>query len=406
LPGVLVTLSSPALQGVRTATTDENGVYLIRGLPAGEYTAKFELSGFTAADQHATVNVGSPTQVNATLGVGGQTEVVNVVANPVEAVVTSTAATANFKYDEIQSLPSGRNPQAIATLAPGLTTNTPNAGQLTISGAFAYDNVFLMDGVDVNDNLFGTANTLYIEDAIEETQVLTSGISAEYGRFSGGVINVVTKSGGNQFSGTFRANLANDKWQDQSPYEVANNINKLDKLNPVYEGTFGGPILRDKLWFFSAGRYLSTENQTTLAGTGLPFVNTNEEKRGQIKGTLTVANNHTVQGTYTTVRRDAVRTGLGITGDPRASESPSFPNDGYILNYRGVLSERMLADVRFSQKKFGFRNSGGTCHRALPDHRFIRHGCILASRLITLEHQTSGHRISWVIYGRMRAGFR
>ena len=370
LPGVVVTASSPALQGVRSATTDENGVYMLRGLPGGAYTVKFELSGFTTAEEKATVSVGAPTQVNATLGVGGQTETVNVLANPVEAAVTSTATTANFKYDEIQALPSGRTPQQIATLAPGLTTNTPNAGQITISGAFAYDNVFLVDGVDVNDNLFGTANNLFIEDAIEETQVLTSGISAEYGRFSGGVINVVTKSGGDEFSGTFRANLANDKWQDRSPYEEANNINKLDKINPTYEGTFGGPIVRTKLWFFAAGRYLSTENQTTLAGTGLPFVNTNEEKRAQFKGTYTVANNHTFQGTYTTVRRDAVRTGLGITGDPRAAESPSFPNDGYIVNYRGVLSDKMLADVRYSRKKFGFRDSGGTGQN-LSDSPFI-----------------------------------
>ena len=370
LPGVVVTASSPSLQGVRTATTDENGVYLLRGLPSGEYTVKFELSGFSAIEERATVNVGAPTQVNATMGVGGQTETVNVTANPVEAAITSTATTANYKYDEVQILPSGRNPQAIAQLAPGLTTNTPNAGQVTISGAFAYDNVFLVDGVDVNDNLFGTANNLFIEDAIEETQVLSSGISAEYGRFSGGVINVVTKSGGDQFSGTYRLNLANDKWQERSPFEVSRNIQKADKINPIHEGTFGGPILRGKLWFFAAGRYLSTENQTTLAGTGQPFLSSNEEKRGQFKGTYTVANNHTFQGTYTTVRRDAVRTGLGITGDARASESPSFPNDGYMFNYRGVLSDKLFADVRYSRKEFGFRNSGGTGQN-LSDSPFI-----------------------------------
>ncbi len=293
LPGVVVTASSPSLQGVRTTTTDENGIYLLRGLPAGQYTVKFELSGFSTLEEQATVNVGSPTAVNATLGIGGQTETVTVTANPVEAAITSTATTANFKYDEVQALPSGRNPQAIAQLAPGLTTNTPNAGQITISGAFAYDNVFLVDGVDVNDNLFGTSNNLFIEDAIEETQVLTSGISAEFGRFSGGVVNVVTKSGGDQFSGSYRLNLSNDKWQERSPFEVSRGIQKADKINPIHEGTFGGPILRGKLWFFGAGRYLSTENQTTLAGTGQPFLSTNEEKRGQFKATYTLANNHT-----------------------------------------------------------------------------------------------------------------
>lgn len=370
LPGVVVSVTSPALQGTRTATTDENGVYLVRGLPSGVYTVTFELSGFARVEETATVNVGAPTQVNASLGVAGQTETVTVTANPVEAAVTSTATTANFKYEEIQALPAGRSPQAIATLAPGLTTNTPNAGQLTISGAFAYDNVFLVDGVDVNDNLFGTSNNLFIEDAIEETQVLTSGISAEYGRFSGGVINVVTKSGGDQFSGTFRANLANDNWQVQSPFEKERNITKLDKINPIYEGTFGGPILRSKLWFFTAGRFLSTENQTTLAGTGLPLVGTSDEKRGQVKATYTLANNHTFQGTYTRVAREVVRAGLGISGDPRTVESPSFPNDGYIANYRGVLSDKLFADVRASRKSFGFRNSGGT-GQALSDSPFI-----------------------------------
>ena len=370
LPGVVVTASSPALQGVRTATTDENGVYLLRALPAGTYAVKFELQGFGTVEQKATLNVGAPTEVNATLGVGTQTETVNVSANPVEAAVTSTATTANYKYEEIQALPSGRSPQAIASLAPGLTTNTPNAGQVTISGAFAYDNVFLVDGVDDNDNLFGTSNNLFIEDAIEETQVLTSGISAEFGRFSGGVINVVTKSGGDQFSGTYRLNLANDKWQERTPFEVSRSIQKADKINPVHEGTFGGPILKGKLWFFAAGRYLSTENQVTLTGTGLPLLTTNEEKRGQVKGTYTLANNHTFQGTWTTVRRDAVRTGLSFTGDPRAIESPSFPNDGYIVNYRGVLTDKVLADLRFSRKEFGFRNSGGT-GQSLSDSPFI-----------------------------------
>ena len=101
LPGVIVTASSPALQGVRTATTDENGVYLLRGLPSGDYTVKFELQGFSTSEQKTTVNVGTPSQVNATLGVGGQTETISVTANPVEAAITSTATTANYKYDEI-----------------------------------------------------------------------------------------------------------------------------------------------------------------------------------------------------------------------------------------------------------------------------------------------------------------
>ena len=141
---------------------------------------------------------------------------------------------------------------------PGLTTNTPSPNQITISGGFAYDNVFLVDGVDVNDNLFGTAHGLFVEDAILETQVVTAGASAEYGRFGGGVVNVITRSGGNTFSGSFRTNFSRPSWTDETPFQHSNNQRNGSSTNPLakfYEGTIGGPIIRDRLWFFDANRY-------------------------------------------------------------------------------------------------------------------------------------------------------
>ena len=125
---------------------------------------------------------------------------------------------------------------------------------MTISGGFAYDNVFLIDGVDVNDNLFGTSNNVFIEDAIDETQVLTSGISAEFGRFSGGVINMITKRGGNTFSGSVRLNFSNPSWSNESPLEKSRDQTHPDTLSKFLEGTLGGPIFRDRVWFFCAGR--------------------------------------------------------------------------------------------------------------------------------------------------------
>src|SRR5690606_34972115 len=109
------------------------------------------------------------------------------------------------QQEEVEALATSRTLSGIAALAPGVTDNAPNAssGQVVISGAFAFDNMFMVNGVDVNDNVFGNPQSLFIEDAIAETQVLTSGITAEYGRFSGGVINAVTKSGGNVFSGSY-----------------------------------------------------------------------------------------------------------------------------------------------------------------------------------------------------------
>ena len=158
---------------------------------------------------------------------------------------------------------------------------------MTIGGAFAYDNVFLMDGVDINDNVLGQPNNLFIEDAIQEQQVLTSGISAEYGRFSGGVVNVITKSGGNLFSGAFRSNFTNPAWSVETPLEKSAGTTRASKLSPTYEVTAGGPLVRDRVWFFGGTRLERTTTQGTFAQTRIPYTSHNDNTRyeGKVTGT-------------------------------------------------------------------------------------------------------------------------
>ena len=359
LPGVTITATSPALQGERSTVTDGNGVYVLRGLPPGTYQVRFELSGMSALSHAARVEVGKDVQVNATLSPAGVAETITVKADTISSAVVSPTGGQNFTNAEISQLPTGRNLAAIAALAPGLTMNTPNTGQVTISGAFAYDNVFLIDGVDVNDNLFGTANNLFVEDAIQETQVLTSGISAEYGRFSGGVINAISKSGGDLFSGSYRLNFTNQSWTTQSPFERENDITRPDKTNQVHEFTFGGPIVKSRLWFFGSGRFLTDENQQTLPVTGFLFDATNDEKRGEIKLTGTTRSQR-FTGSYFNTSLDAVAPTFDFTIDPNISENSSRPNDRWVAGWDGVLSPRMFAELRWSQKRYGFRNAGGT----------------------------------------------
>jgi hypothetical protein len=359
LPGTTITVSSPALQGTRSAVTDANGVYIIRGLPPGEYRVTFELPGFATVERTTIVELGRPAEVSATLAVAGIAEAITVTADP-PSIVTDTTGGANYTYEMIDRLPTPRTLAGIATLAPGLTDNTPNAGQVTIAGSFAYDNVFLIDGVDVNDNLFGTANNLFIEDAIEETQVLTSGISAEYGRFSGGVINAVSKSGGNLFSGTFRTNLSNPAWRTENPLEREQGTVRPNNLSQTYEATLGGPIVRDALWFFAAGRWADTTTSAPLPQTGIQFDTRSENRRLELKGTGTLQQNHTITTSYLRNQTEAVRVPFSFTIDPRASESPTFPNDRFVASYRGVLSPRLFTEVQVSRKHFGFRDTGGT----------------------------------------------
>ena len=359
LPGATVTVQSPSLQGVRTVVTDENGAYVIRALPPGNYQVSFEMTGLSPKTEKALIELGRVTTLNATLALAGVQEAVTVTAEVTTAGLTSPTVGANYDSTEIAALPTGRTPALIAELAPGLTNNTPNAGQVTISGGFAYDNVFMINGVDVNDNLFGTANNVFIEDAIEETSVLTSGISAEYGRFTGGVINMITKSGGNDFSGSFRANFTNDSWTVETPREKDAGIERPDNLNQNYEGTFGGPIVRDRLWFFTAGRWQDQSTTQTLEISNLPFEQTTENRRFEIKGTGTLADNHRLQANYIRNSTNSHRLPFSFTIDPNIPEDPEFPNDLFVASYNGVLTPRLLATFQVSQKQFGFRGSGG-----------------------------------------------
>ena len=300
VPGVVVTVHSPALQGQRTARSGLRGGYEIPGLPPGVYTISFTMNGFTEVAEQAVVPLGGTALANVALEPATVSETVQVVA-VIPSAIASTEISANITADNVDSLPIGRDIFKISELAPGVTGNASSAEQLTINGGFGYDNVFLIDGVDVNDNIFGTAHDLFIEDAIEETQVLTSGISAEYGRFTGGVVNTITKSGGNQFSGSFRTNLYKPNWTALTPFEkAAGQDGRSGELsdNTTYETTLGGPLVLDRLWFFYANRVERVADDQTFGVTGLGYARTTNNDRNQLKLTGTVAPGHVLEGSY------------------------------------------------------------------------------------------------------------
>jgi outer membrane receptor for ferrienterochelin and colicin len=362
VPGVTVTATSPALQGSRTAVTDANGTFTIPALPPGTYEVRYELSGFATVTQTSNVALGLTVDQNVTMRTAAVTETVEVVAETPAPIATPVVGI-NIGKDEIDRLATGRDVFRIATMAPAVNEQSPNAsgGQVVINGAFAFDNVFMINGVDVNDNLFATPQNLFIEDAIQETQVLTSGISAEYGRFSGGVINAITKSGSNTFSGSYRLNLLNPSWTEETPFEVERGTTYPDTLQNTHEATFGGPIIRDRLWFFTAGRYGAVDSTVNLAETGIQLISNDLNKRGEVKLTGTVVQNHTLQGGYLNNPRTRTNnSGLqSFVIDPRSEVDRSNPNMYYFTNYRGVLTN-MLVEAQYSQRKFRFEGDGGT----------------------------------------------
>jgi outer membrane receptor protein involved in Fe transport len=373
LPGVTITVSSDALQGERTATTDVNGVYSLPGLPPGRYLVRFDLDNMSSVERRADVPLGSAVVVDQELALAPVKEVVEV-RGATPAPVTSRGGV-TIRSAAIATLPIGRTPFLVAELAPGLTDNTPNNSQITVSGSFAYDNLFLMNGVDINDNVLGTPNNLFIEDAIQEVQVLTSGISAEYGRFSGGIVNVITRSGGNLFSGAFRTNFTNPAWSVESPFEKSAGTSRASKLSPTYEVTAGGPIVRSRLWYFGGVRAERTTTQSAFAQTRIPFTSTNDNTRYEAKLTGTLAPGHTLQGNFIDNRTSLRQPSLGASIDPQTFTTPSTPNRIFAATWRGVLGPRTFADAQYSQKNWRLENAGGTS-AAIVDSPFLTRGVL------------------------------
>ncbi len=361
-PGALVTISSPALQGTRSATTQANGSYILRGLPPGDYHLRFELQGFKSTEVVATVPLGGHVRQDTKLAPETVTETI-VVTGTAESALERPTVGANLTNKTVDSLATPRDIADIAALAPGANTNTPLAGQIQISGGEPYDNLFLLNGVDINDNVFGNPDDLYIEDAVQETQVLSSAVSAEYGRFGGGVINAITKSGGNVFSGTFRTDLSNPKYRSNTPLEDQEGIKRTDKNNLIYSATLGGYILKDKLWFFLAGRNQSTDTQEALFATGTKFDSLNDNKRYEGKLTANFSNSHSLQAAYTNNDTNAVATSVDAQTEASTLDTvvhPHYPNSLEVLHYSGVLSSSFFLEGQYSQKKFRFENAGGT----------------------------------------------
>src|SRR6266849_2213013 len=374
LPGVTITVKSPAMMGERTTVTATTGDYNLPGLPPGDYTITIGLEGMQSVTKKMPLALGLPTRFDAKLKLAGVTEAITVTASS-PTVLENTTVGANIKKETVEQLPLLRTPTDIASLSPGVTgdrggrATTPVGGQLSINGGMAYDNNFMINGVNVQDNIFGNTNNLFVEDAIQETQVLTSGISAEYGHFTGGVLNVITKSGGNQFTGSLRDNMNKGSWLSLTPYEKGFRgvgVNPVApaphtaKLSHIYEGTLGGPVMRDRVWFFLAGRKEKSSTPQSLGLTAIPWTLNTQNTRPEVKLTGSITSGHTLQVDYidNPVKRNLESQVAPMTLSALGTNSVR-ENRGYTGFYSGVLATNLFAEARYSKKHFGFRGLGG-----------------------------------------------
>ncbi|MCK6685085.1 MAG: TonB-dependent receptor [Thermoanaerobaculia bacterium] len=358
LPGVTITAKSPALQGSRSAVSNVNGDYVIPNLPPGDYTLNFSMPGFTAVTKTLKVSSGQQSPMNARMAITAVAAEATVVAQS-ETVSQTAQASSTYSADVTTKLPVTRNYLSTVALAPGVNFNFSNTAP-NISGGLSYDNIMTVNGVNLQDPVRGTQTALFIEDSIQETTTMTSAVSAEYGRFTGGVINAVTKQGGNNFSGSFRVTLNNNDWRAQPPIKAT----LTDEVIPTYEATLGGPIWKDRIWFFGAGRLVENNIQaSTVAPTPGSFTIGQEETRYEGKLTISPFQNHTLTGAYTKRQVDETNyaaTQIGVLDDPRIRYSRQSPMDVLAINYNGVITSNFFVEAQYSKKTYQFQNAGGT----------------------------------------------
>jgi hypothetical protein len=270
LPGVTVEIRSPQLQGVRTAVTDAGGNFRFTLLPVGKYTLTGTLSGFqTVTENNVAVSLNHTTTVEVGLSPTASEQITVTGAAPVVDVTSNTQG-ANITSETMQSLPIGRNFVAAAQVAPGTSAD---ASGTTVYGSSGAENEYVIDGLNTTGVQAGQQGKRLNQEFIQEVEVMTGGMPAEYGRMTGGAINAVTKSGSNEFHGdvfgydTGGSLTAKNTIAARVP-TTATTIGDVQKAYDV-GGDLGGYIMKDRLWFFGAYDRTSETDRSTRINTAL-----------------------------------------------------------------------------------------------------------------------------------------
>ena len=356
LPGVVVTLKSSDALGEYTGVTDNQGVYRIQNLQPATYDARAELQGFQSAATKVTVRLGTTTELNVTLSVGSMTETVTVSAETPIVDPERTGVAVNINNTALTTVPisTNRRYQDVWAAMPGVFVR-PDApdSEPSVNSRGTSENNIKLDGMHVTDPYGGAVTAVSFNfDAIEDMQVKTLGREAEDSAGTGGVMAIVTKSGGNDVHGSTSLFLIPQAWNSSNVANAPPNQRKEYQPNLA----LGGPIERDKVWFF--GAYRRIQQDATANNAPVP-----KQTRGNLiygKVTAQVNSSQRLAATFqydATTAKDAVLRGAsnrtltvtaGLNGStPQISAPSAFgtlitggPLAG--VNYTWVPTSRLL----------------------------------------------------------------
>jgi len=366
LSGVSVTVTGANVVGGQTAVSNELGFYRIANLPPGEYRVSFTLSGFKTVNRTGVrVGLGQQLEEDVSLAVSSMQEEVTVVAESAVVDTTSSEVGSNYDRSWVENAPLRRSSFFdLVAAAPGAMQGGDGSMRTMMYGSGYDENAFQVDGVDITDNYFNEALAEPNTDAIEEVEILSLGAPAEYGNMTGAVYNIVTRQGTNDFHGDFNYfwqgdgltsdNTTNLKNPDASFTDACSAEKRCPWTRDSYHdftAQIGGPIVKDKLWFFASYGYQRDSYWDIGVDAKGPQSNltVKNSPTDRYLGKLTWQINpkHKLVGTFH-YDKHTEDNGLDIGSAPSTmwSRRTKTPTPG--LGYTGVLSDKTVLDVRFS----------------------------------------------------------
>jgi len=370
VPGATVTASGP--QGNKTATTDTDGRFTIPFLTPGVYVVRAQLQGFRAFEQAGvTVGLGQTVEVPVKMEVGAVAETVNITAAPQIVDTTSTTVGAVISSDLLENIPVGRRLADTLYLAPGASSSS-TAGHMnpSMSGGSGLDNLYVIDGVNVTSTgygglgsystTFGSLGNATPFDFVKEVQVKTGGYDAEFGQSTGGVVNVVTKSGSNDLRGsafgyTRPDNLEGTWTEVQTPNGT---VQTLGSHNYDAGASGGGPIIRNRLFFFGAIDP-TRDVQTYQAPAGFPLLSLGGVDRVRdatpysAKVTYQLNSSHRIDASFfgdpSNGLDGAQRPGALLATTTQQFSTLAYGGHNQTVRYDGVVSSHWLVEAYYSR---------------------------------------------------------
>jgi len=370
LPGVTINAEGKYLFGARTTITDENGRYRLRNLPVGSYEVTFVMPGFkTVKLTGVPVALGQTTTKNVQMTVSQVEEVLTVTSNQPLVDATTSNMGDTFDNEILEALPTSKDPWSILEITPGVSMSQNNVGgnkqgtqaRFGANGTSPYQNAYYVDGINLTDtSASGASGQYYDYDTFEAIQVSTASHDASVGA-PGVNITMVTKTGSNEWDFKAAYGISDQAWQSSNAIPRGEGVAPLESpqdYNREYNLSVGGPIIKDKLWFFVAYH----ENEVNLYTPNTDKTITDLTELEQINANIkwSINNQHTLKLSYN--ENDKIKSNR-LPTFPSSSYyqgaglgwAQSGPGDAWYIQDEWFVNDRLTLSFKYGQQAFPFQ---------------------------------------------------